>query len=162
MEGPEVVLPGPQPLPRQTRASMALYVEVYWSRFHPLYPVVHRATFGSSAEEVLRCAMAAVGTQYLDDAEHRRRGNQLHEYAWQEIKRILQWDIQVMQAILLCELFARFRGRKAATKPSKPFASLCSRVGGSVLAPRLVGSAPEPRRVGRESGTMASGVSFDA
>ena len=33
-----------------------------------------------------------------------------------------------MQAILLCEYFARFRGRKAVTRPSKPFESLYSRV----------------------------------
>lgn len=33
-----------------------------------------------------------------------------------------------MQAILLCEYFARFRGRKAVTRPSKPFESLCFRV----------------------------------
>lgn len=33
-----------------------------------------------------------------------------------------------MQAIFLCEYFARFRGRKTATKPSKLFESLYSRV----------------------------------
>lgn len=36
-----------------------------------------------------------------------------------------------MQAILLCEYFARFRGRKAAVRPSKLFENLYSRVSGS-------------------------------
>lgn len=36
-----------------------------------------------------------------------------------------------MQAILLCEHFARFRGRKAVVRPSKLFESLYSRVSGS-------------------------------
>lgn len=42
-----------------------------------------------------------------------------------------------MQAILLCEFFARFRGRKAVTRPSKPFESLYSRVS----SPRFFESA---------------------
>lgn len=33
-----------------------------------------------------------------------------------------------MQAILLCELFARFRGRKAAIRPSKEFENVYQRV----------------------------------
>lgn len=36
-----------------------------------------------------------------------------------------------MQAILLCEQFARFRGRKAVVRPSKHFENLYSRVSGS-------------------------------
>lgn len=42
--------------------------------------------------------------------------------------QITSWSLQVMQAILLCEHFARFRGRKAVTRPSKLFESLYSRV----------------------------------
>lgn len=42
--------------------------------------------------------------------------------------QVPQWSLQVLQAILLCELFARFRGRKAVTRPSKQFESLYSRV----------------------------------
>jgi hypothetical protein len=38
--------------------------------------------------DVLRCAMAAVATQYLDSKEDRLNGNLLHEYAWQEVKRV--------------------------------------------------------------------------
>lgn len=85
------VLPGQQatsPLPRATCTSIPRYLEVYWRRFHPQYPVVHRPTFEASGEDVLRCAMAAVATQYLDNKEDREKGNQLHEYAWQEAKRV--------------------------------------------------------------------------
>jgi hypothetical protein len=38
------------------------------------------------------------------------------------------WTNQSMQAIILCEFFARFRGRKVVTRPSKMFESLYSRV----------------------------------
>jgi hypothetical protein len=32
--------------------------------------------------------MAAVATQYLNSKEDRTRGNQLHEFAWHEAKRV--------------------------------------------------------------------------
>ncbi|KAL2264938.1 hypothetical protein VTJ83DRAFT_7448 [Remersonia thermophila] len=115
------------PLPGPVRAAIPRYLELYWQHVDPVLPFIHRQTFEAAPEDVLRCAMAAFATQHLDDKEDRTRGNQLHEFAWQEIKRIPQWSIQTMQAILLCEYFARFRGRKAVTRPSKPFESLCSR-----------------------------------
>ncbi|GAB1316241.1 hypothetical protein MFIFM68171_06451 [Madurella fahalii] len=116
------------PLPGPVRAAIPGYLEVYWARVDPLLPFVHRQSFEVAPEDVLKCAMAAVATQYLDNKDDRARGNQLHEYAWQEVKRVPRWSLQVMQAILLCEYFARFRGRKAVTRPSKPFESLYSRV----------------------------------
>ncbi|KAB5539355.1 hypothetical protein GE09DRAFT_315852 [Coniochaeta sp. 2T2.1] len=128
---PGIVLSSQQ-LPRQVLSAVPNYIEVYWQFFHKLYPIVHRPSFESAGEDVLRCAMAAIATQFLDTKEDRLRGNQLHEHAWQELKRVSedipQWNIQVMQAILLCEVFARFRGRKAVTRPSKMFESLYSRV----------------------------------
>jgi hypothetical protein len=75
-------------LTRHVLASVPDYVEVYWQKFHQLYPIVHRATFESAAEDVLRYAMAAVASQYLDTKEDRLRGSQLHEYAWQELRRV--------------------------------------------------------------------------
>ncbi|KAK3349433.1 hypothetical protein B0T25DRAFT_458126 [Lasiosphaeria hispida] len=116
------------PLPRAVRAAIPEYLTVYWARVHPALPVVHRQSFEAAPEDVLRCAMAAVATQFLDGKEDRIRGNQLHEHAWQEAKRATQWNLQIMQAILLCEYFARFRGRKAVTGPSKTFENLYSRV----------------------------------
>ncbi|EAQ84660.1 hypothetical protein CHGG_08674 [Chaetomium globosum CBS 148.51] len=104
-------LPGPPsitiPLPGPVRAAIPRYIEVYWAQVDPILPFIHY------------------------QSEDRTRGNQLHEFAWQEVKRIPQWSLQTMQAILLCEYFARFRGRKAVTRPSKPFESLYSRVSAS-------------------------------
>ncbi|KAK3935897.1 putative transcription factor TDA9 [Diplogelasinospora grovesii] len=116
------------PLPRPVRAAIPGYLNVYWRRVHPVLPIVHRRTFEAAPEDMLRCAMAAMATQYLTGREDRNRGNQLHEFAWQEAKRATQWNLQIMQAILLSEYFARFRGRKAVTRPSKQFESLYARV----------------------------------
>ncbi|KAK3331933.1 hypothetical protein B0T19DRAFT_89320 [Cercophora scortea] len=107
------------------------YINVYWARVHPLLPIVHRQSFEAGPENVLQYAMAAVATQYLENTEDRIKGNQLHEHAWQEVKRTTQWTTQVKQAILLCEYFARFRGRKAVTVPSTAFESLYTRVSSS-------------------------------
>jgi len=82
------VYPSCQQLPRQVLAAVPGYVVVYWQKFHKLYPIVHRTTFETAGEDVLRWAMAAVATQYLDTKEDRLRGNQLHEHAWQELKRV--------------------------------------------------------------------------
>lgn len=76
------------PLPRSTRNAVPRYLEVYWGRFHPFYPFVHRQSVESAGADVLKCAMAAMGTQYVNSKEDRLRGNQLHEYAWQEAKRV--------------------------------------------------------------------------
>jgi hypothetical protein len=70
------------------RAAIPGYLDVYWDKVHPVLPVVHRQSFEAAPEEALRCAMAAVATQYLPSKEDRTRGNQLHEYAWHEAKRV--------------------------------------------------------------------------
>ncbi|KAK4176053.1 hypothetical protein QBC36DRAFT_353147 [Triangularia setosa] len=116
------------PLPAAIRTSISGYLDVYWAKVHPVLPVVHRQSFEAEPEDVLRCAMAAVATQHLDTKEDRNRGNQLHEHAWQEAKRAAKWSLQIKQTILLCEYFARFRGRKAVTKPSDLFRHLYQRV----------------------------------
>lgn len=85
---PGMAAPNPQ-LPRPVRAAIPGYIEIYWQRFHKLYPIVHRRSFElSSGNTVLPYAMAAVATQYLDTKEDRLRGNQLHEHAWQELKKV--------------------------------------------------------------------------
>jgi len=76
------------PLQRPVRASIPGYLDVYWDRVHPVLPVVHRQSFEAAPEDALRCAMAAVATQYLNSKEDRTRGNQLHEFAWHEAKRV--------------------------------------------------------------------------
>lgn len=76
------------PLSRPVRNSIPSYLDVYWDKFHALYPFIHRGAVGDFGEDALRCAMAAIATQFLDNKEDRIRGNQLHEYAWQEAKRV--------------------------------------------------------------------------
>ncbi|ETS74652.1 hypothetical protein PFICI_13136 [Pestalotiopsis fici W106-1] len=117
-------------LPKPARDAIPHFLEVYWKRFDASYPLIHRRKFELAPDEILRAAMAAVGSQFLEGKEDRLKGNQLHEWAWQEAKRqlqILQWNVSTMQTILLCEIFARFRGKKIAIKPSEPFRSLYSR-----------------------------------
>ncbi|AEO64534.1 uncharacterized protein THITE_47417 [Thermothielavioides terrestris NRRL 8126] len=123
------------PLPGHIRAAIPRYLEVYWASIDPVLPLVHRQSFEAAPDDVLSCAMAAVATQYFSSREDRNRGNDLHEFAWQELKRVPQWSLQTMQAILLCEYFARFRGHKAVTRPSKQFESLFSRVSASLSFP---------------------------
>ncbi len=80
----------PMPLPSTVWKAIPGYLDVYWQRFHPTFPIVHRPTFeaASGGDGVLRCAMAAAATQFLDGNEDRIRGNLLHEFAWQEVKRV--------------------------------------------------------------------------
>ena len=149
-------------LPRPLQAAIPGYISLYWERVHSIFPVVHRASFEAHPEEALRCAMAAMATQYLNSKEDRIRGSQLHEYAWQEAKRVSgvslplrqrytdyqsiktsQWTVQTMQAILLCEYFGRFRGRKLVTRPSKCFESLYSRVSSQSSAVSSSFAAPD-------------------
>lgn len=68
--------------------AVAQYLDVYWERVHPLLPIVHRPSFESAPEEVLRYAMAAVATQLLDSEQDRVKGNQMHGFAWSEVKKV--------------------------------------------------------------------------
>ncbi|KAK2069542.1 hypothetical protein P8C59_004110 [Phyllachora maydis] len=110
------------------RGAMPRYLDVYWDRVHPDYPIVHRPSFQTKEDEVLKCAMAAVATQYMAGPQDRQQGNQLHEFACLETKRTPRWTLQTMQAIILCELFSRFRGRRPVTRPSNRFESVFSRM----------------------------------
>ncbi|KAI1116331.1 hypothetical protein F5Y14DRAFT_78173 [Nemania sp. NC0429] len=103
------------------------YLDIYWKRFDVLFPLVHGRSLETSDDPVLRCAMAAVGSQFLQSKEDRINGHILHVFASQEARRRPQWGIHVMQAILLCEFYSRFRGSKAVIRASEPFQSLYSR-----------------------------------
>ncbi|RYC55318.1 hypothetical protein CHU98_g10890 [Xylaria longipes] len=107
------------------------YLDVYWKRFDTLFPLVHRRSLETSSDPVLRCAMAAVGSQFLQSKEDRINSHILHGFAWQEARRRPEWNVHVMQVILLCEFYSRFRGSRAVTRTSEPFQSLYSRVANS-------------------------------
>lgn len=104
------------------------YLDIYWKRFDAFFPLVHGRSLETCDDPVLRCAMAAVGSQFLQSKEDRINSHILHVYASQEARRRPQWGIHVMQAILLCEFYSRFRGSKVVTRASEPFQSLYSRV----------------------------------
>lgn len=88
-------------LPRAVRASVPAYLDAYWNRFRG-FPLVHRAGVEAMAAmaaatgtpemqlqmDVLRCAMAAIGAQFVDGKEDRVRGNHLHEFAWQQSRYV--------------------------------------------------------------------------
>ena len=76
------------PLPGPVRTAIPRYLEIYWAQVDPVLPLIHRRSSDGGLEDVLKCAMAAVATQHLDNREDRTRGNQLHEFAWQEVKRV--------------------------------------------------------------------------
>ncbi|KAI1284123.1 hypothetical protein F5Y07DRAFT_394055 [Xylaria sp. FL0933] len=103
------------------------YLEVYWKRFDTLFPLVHRRSLEMTEDPVLRCAMAALGSQFLQSKEDRINSHILHGFASQEARRRPHWGVNVMQAILLCEFYGRFRGSRAVARPSEPFQSLYSR-----------------------------------
>ena len=78
------------------------YLEVYWAKFHVLYPIVHRPTCETAADDathLLRYAMAAVATQFMEGREHRINGLQLHDFAWKEVNRVC------LLFSLLCDCF---------------------------------------------------------
>ena len=78
----------------ETVAAIPGYLKIYWGRIDPLHPIVHRATFGSCEDEspyivaLLRCAMAAIATQFCEKLEDRVNGHRLHTYVWQQYENV--------------------------------------------------------------------------
>ncbi|KAJ4155695.1 hypothetical protein LMH87_000929 [Akanthomyces muscarius] len=108
------------PLSQTVREAVPVYLEVYWNKVHPMYPIIHRLSFEKALENmsdatyILQCAMAAVATQFLGHEDHRINGSQLHFHAACKLKTESgtdHWPIQTMQAVLLSEYYLRFRGR---------------------------------------------------
>ncbi|KAG6193478.1 hypothetical protein E4U27_007234 [Claviceps purpurea] len=127
------------PLNREAESALPTYVDIYWDKMHPLYPIIHRATIEDGTNEspeqlhALRCAMGAVATQNLIHRDHRINGSQLHAFALQSTKPFTssaRWSLPTMQCILLCEYYARFRGRhKEDYKPSSQFRTVYQMIG---------------------------------
>lgn len=82
------------PLSQTVREAVPVYLEVYWNKVHPMYPIIHRFTFEkalenpSDATDILQCAMAAVATQFLGHEDHRINGSQLHFHATCKLKTV--------------------------------------------------------------------------
>lgn len=84
----------PVSLSREARSALPSYIDIFWDKVHPFYPIIHRSTLEDGAGvvpehmDVLRCAMAALATQFLGHREHRVNGSQLHSYAWHKSKTV--------------------------------------------------------------------------
>ncbi|WZH43590.1 C2H2 zinc finger transcription factor [Fusarium acuminatum] len=100
----------PLSLPTAISEAIPRYLDVYWEKVHPETPIIHKHTFGDVSDEetdqveVLQCAMAALATQFIPNADDRMKGAQLHAYAWQRSK--VSWEAQDYQS------WARSRTRK--------------------------------------------------
>ncbi|KHN96361.1 uncharacterized protein MAM_05650 [Metarhizium album ARSEF 1941] len=139
----------PVSLNREARSALPNYIDIFWDKVYPLYPIIHKSTVEDGAGavpehvDVLRCAMAALATQFLGHREHRINGSQLHSYAWHKSKTFTEsatWSLPAMQTVLLCEYYARFRGRhKDDYQPSSRFLTLCQTVSGYCS-----GTIPQP------------------
>ena len=162
-----VKAPLPVSLKPAVYSAIPTYIEVYWERTQSLYPFIHKPTFEDATDyhpeqfDVLRCAMAAVASQYIDGKEARIIGSELHAYAWHKTQMVSlaptaqassmlwanslaqlgqsnHWALPIMQAVLLCEYYARFRGRhKGAHVASPQFISLYQMVSWCFLANSL-------------------------
>lgn len=76
------------PLAKGVRNMIPIYLDTYWSHHGTAYPLAHRRMCEESGDNVLRCAMAAVGSQLLDSKEDRNKGIVLHDHVVQELKLV--------------------------------------------------------------------------
>lgn len=109
-------------------SNLEIYLSLYWENFDKLFPLIHRGTYIKNQNLLLTFAMAAIGTQYRPDPEARYHGVEFHVYCAKTILLALDWTIPVMQAVLITEIFTRFRGKKATVRLSLQFEELYSRL----------------------------------
>ncbi|KAM0398239.1 hypothetical protein ACHAQC_003910 [Fusarium culmorum] len=82
----------PLSLSSATSEAIPRYLEVYWDQVHPKEPIIHKHTYQDVPEEetehihVLQCAMAALATQLIPNADDRMKGAELHAYALHKSK----------------------------------------------------------------------------
>ncbi|CAG1959378.1 unnamed protein product, partial [Fusarium graminearum] len=82
----------PLSLSSATSEAIPRYLEVYWNQVHPKEPIIHKHTYQDVPEEetehihVLQCAMAALATQFIPNADDRMKGAELHAYALHKSK----------------------------------------------------------------------------
>lgn len=104
------------------------YLSLYWNNFDKLYPFIHRGTYIQNQNSLLTFAMAAIGTQYHPNPQARKHGADLHTYCTKTIPSVPDCTLQVMQAILLADIFTCFRGKETTVCLSRQFEELYNRV----------------------------------
>ncbi|KAF7946673.1 hypothetical protein EAE96_009664 [Botrytis aclada] len=115
--------------PSQSATSnLDTYLSLYWNSFDKQFPIIHRGTYIKNQNLALTFAMAAIGTQYHTNPEARNHGVEFNAYCTNIIPMALEWSIQIMQTILLTEIFTRFRGLKTTVRLSRQFEELYNRV----------------------------------
>jgi hypothetical protein len=106
------------------------YLEAYWTHFHPLLPVLHKASHGTGSNPLLTAAMMAIGAQYTTDEQFARADSRiLHEKCLELIAKYKQTlstagRLDHMQAIFLVEVFSHFKAKRAASQLSEVFLSI--------------------------------------
>ncbi|KAK8146624.1 hypothetical protein G3M48_002795 [Beauveria asiatica] len=134
-------------LSQSVHDAVPVYLEVYWNKVHPMYPIIHRYTFekalesASDSADILQCAMAAVATQFLGHDDHRMNGSELHFHATCRLEAASSleslYQIDVLTSVLLSEYYTRFRGRdKDAFRTSELFKHLYQEVNSKVTLPQ--------------------------
>ena len=68
--------------------TLDMYINSYWLDFHPLFPIIHRATHDIVEGSILTAAMIAIGTQYHHTPEARMRGTNMNEFCRREIDQV--------------------------------------------------------------------------
>ncbi|KAI3584895.1 hypothetical protein IWW34DRAFT_608217 [Fusarium oxysporum f. sp. albedinis] len=104
----------PLSLPAATRDSIPTYLETYGEHVHPKNPIIHKHTYEDVPEEetehvqVLQCAMAALATQYIPNADDRMKGAQLHAHAWQKSKVLKSGQCQYSKLLHFASIMLGF------------------------------------------------------
>ena len=62
---PETFMPPISLISQPDAAGIENLLSSYWQNFHPIYPIVHRATFDPDKDSTLLLAMTSIGSQYL-------------------------------------------------------------------------------------------------
>ncbi|TGO85749.1 hypothetical protein BPOR_0367g00010 [Botrytis porri] len=121
----ETVISSPS---QSATSNLDTYLSLYWNYFDKLFPMIHRGTYIQNQNLALTFAMAAIGTQYHTNPEARNHGVEFNTYCTNIIPVVFEWSIQIMQAILLTEIFTRFRGTKTTVRSSRQFEELYNRL----------------------------------
>jgi hypothetical protein len=88
-----------------SQPQLDTYLSSYWKYFHPLFPIIHRPTFDRTEDNLLKIAMAAIGTQYHDSYEARVKGSELNEACRKGIE-LVSWPLMKSLLISCCHIIA--------------------------------------------------------
>ncbi|KIW09019.1 uncharacterized protein PV09_00914 [Verruconis gallopava] len=105
------------------------YLEAYWTRFDPFFPIVHKPSHRPGTNPLLTAAMMAIGAQYADEEFARSDSRILHEKCLELIAKykdvlLTATRLDYMQAIFLVEVMSHYRAKRTAPRLSEVFLSV--------------------------------------